>query len=293
MTRSRSLGRGLDALIGTPARTIGASGMRTVSISELKPGRFQPRTRFDDQDIDGLARSLEDSGMMQPIIVRPAADGMMEIVAGERRWRAAQRAQLHDVPVVVKDMSDREALEHGLVENLQREDLGPVEEAAGYRRLTEEFALTQEDIAALVGKSRVHVANTLRLLQLPDLVRKLINEGQLSAGHGRALLGARQPEALAARVVREGLSVRETEALVRNHRQHRRGSRSTKSVDPDIRALERRLGEATGLKVAISPKGEKGRLTLTYRTLAQLDDIIARLERGVMRSNNQQPEEAS
>lgn len=292
MTRSRSLGRGLDALIGTPARA-SASGMRTVSISELKPGRFQPRTRFNDQDIDGLARSLADSGMMQPIIVRPAADGMMEIVAGERRWRAAQRAQLHDVPVIVKDMSDREALEHGLIENLQREDLGPVEEAAGYRRLNEEFALTQEDIAALVGKSRVHVANTLRLLQLPESVRKLINEGELSAGHGRALLGACQPEALAARILKEGLSVRETEMLVRNHRQRGSGTRSTKSVDPDVRALERRLGEATGLKVAISPKGESGRLTLTYRTLQQLDDIIARLERGAILVHNRQSEEAS
>ena len=292
MTRPRSLGRGLDALIGTPAKA-SASGMRTVSILELKPGRFQPRTRFNDQDIEGLARSLADSGMMQPIIVRPAADGMMEIVAGERRWRAAQRARLHDVPVIVKDMSDREALEHGLVENLQREDLGPVEEAAGYRRLNEEFALTQEDIAALVGKSRVHVANTLRLLQLPEPVRKLINEGELSAGHGRALLGALQPEALAARILKEGLSVRETEALVRNHRHRRGGSGRTKSFDPDIRALERRLGEATGLKVAISPKGEAGRLTLTYRTLQQLDDIIARLERGVIPADNRKTEEAS
>lgn len=292
MTRSRSLGRGLDALIGTSARAV-ASGMRTVSISELRPGRFQPRTRFNDQDIDGLARSLADSGMMQPIIVRPAADGMMEIVAGERRWRAAQRARLHDVPVVVKDMSDREALEHGLVENLQREDLGPVEEAAGYRRLNEEFDLTQEDMAALVGKSRVHVANTLRLLQLPEPVRKLINEGELSAGHGRALLGARQPEALAARILKEGLSVRETEALVRNPRHRGGGSGRTKSVNPDIQALERRLGEATGLKVAISPKGETGRLILTYRTLRQLDDIIARLERGVILADNRQTEEAS
>ncbi len=285
MTRARSLGRGLDALIGTPARAA-VSGMRTVSISALRPGRFQPRTRFNDQDIDGLAQSLEDSGMMQPIIVRPAGDGMMEIVAGERRWRAAQRARLHDVPVVVKDMSDREALEHGLVENLQREDLGPVEEAAGYRRLDEEFDLTQEAIAALVGKSRVHVANTLRLLQLPEPVRKLINEGQLSAGHGRALLGAGQPEVLAARILKERLSVRQTEALVRSHR--RRGSGPTKSVDPDVRALERRLGEATGLKVAINPRGETGRLTLTYRTLEQLDDIIARLERGATGPKNRQ-----
>ena len=292
MTRSRSLGRGLDALIGTPARTA-ASGMCTVSIAELRPGRFQPRTRFDDQDIDGLARSLADSGMMQPIIVRPAADGMMEIVAGERRWRAAQRAKLHDVPVVIKEMSDREALEHGLVENLQREDLGPVEEAAGYRRLNEEFALTQEEIAALVGKGRVHVANTLRLLQLPEAVRKLINEGRLSAGHGRALLGASQPEALAARILKERLSVRQTEALVRSQDQRSGRSGRTRQVDPDIRALERRLGEATGLKVAISPKGEKGRLTLTYRTLQQLDDIIARLERGLIIPDNQQTEEAS
>ena len=282
MTRSRSLGRGLDALIKAPSAGT-PFGMRTVSISELRPGRFQPRTRFNDADIDGLARSLADSGMMQPIVVRPAGDGMLEIIAGERRWRAAQRARLHDVPVIVRNMGDREALEHGLVENLQREDLGPVEEAAGYRRLDEEFNLTQETIAALVGKSRVHVANTLRLLQLPEAVRKLINEGELSAGHGRALLGADHPEVLAARILKEGLSVRETEALVRGHRQRRRNAGRTRSVDPDVRALERRLGEATGLKVAIKARGEAGRLTLTYRTLEQLDDIIARLERGAIR----------
>ncbi len=293
MSRSRSLGRGLDALIGPPARTASPPGMRTVSIADLKPGRFQPRTRFNDPDIDGLARSLADSGMMQPIVVRPAGDGMMEIVAGERRWRAAQRAELHEVPVVIRDMSDREALEHGLVENLQREDLGPVEEAAGYRRLNEEFALTQEDIAALVGKSRVHVANTLRLLQLPEPVRRLINEGELSAGHGRALLGASQAEVLAARVLKDGLSVRETESLVRGQRQRTRSTRPARSGDPDIQALEKRLGEATGLKVAIRAKGESGRLTLTYRTLGQLDDIIARLERRAMLADNQQPGEES
>ena len=283
MTRNRSLGRGLEALIGAPTVVQETtSGIRTVPIGNLKPGRLQPRTRFDEGDIERLADSLKANGMMQPIVVRPSGDGMMEIVAGERRWRAAQKARLHDVPVIVRDITDREALELGLVENLQREDLGPVEEASGYEKLRTNFGLTQEDIASLVGKSRVHVANTLRLLQLPEALRNLVDEGKLSAGHGRALLGANDPEGLASRILDEGLSVRETEAIVRAGDGGRKHSgNSSRNVDPDIRDLERRLGEATGLKIAISSKGESGRLILTYRTLEQLDDVIARLERRI------------
>ena len=281
MTRARSLGRGLDALIGPPTVVQETtSGMRTVPVGDLRPGRFQPRNRFEEGDIGRLADSLAANGMMQPIVVRPTGDGMMEIVAGERRWRAAQKARLHDVPVIVRDIADREALELGLVENLQREDLGPVEEASGYEKLRSDFGLTQEDIGSLVGKSRVHVANTLRLLQLPEALRDLIDEGKLSAGHGRALLGAKDPEGLASRVLDEGLSVRQTEALVRAGGRKRSGI-SSRNVDPNTRDLERRLGEATGLKVAIRSKGEAGRLVLTYRTLEQLDDIIARLERRI------------
>ena len=280
MTRTRSLGRGLDALIGPPTVVQETkSGMRTVPIGDLKAGRFQPRSRFDEADINRLADSLVANGMMQPIIARPSGDGMMEIVAGERRWRAAQKARLHDVPVIVRDIADREALELGLVENLQREDLGPVEEASGYEKLRTEFGLIQEDIATLVGKSRVHVANTLRLLQLSETLRNLVDEGRLSAGHGRALLGARDPEGLASRILDEGLSVRETEALAHaGDSGRKRSGKSSGNVDPNIRDLEKRLGEATGLKVAIRSKGEAGRLVLTYRTLEQLDDVIARLE---------------
>ena len=280
MTRTRSLGRGLEALIGPPTVVQETtSGMRTVPIGDLKAGRFQPRSRFDEGDINRLADSLVANGMMQPIIARPSGDGMMEIVAGERRWRAAQKARLHDVPVIVRDIADREALELGLVENLQREDLGPVEEASGYEKLRTEFGLIQEDIATLVGKSRVHVANTLRLLQLSEALRNLVDEGRLSAGHGRALLGAKDPEGLASRILDEGLSVRETEALAHaGDNGRKRSGKSSRNVDPNIRDLEKRLGEATGLKVAIRSKGEAGRLVLTYRTLEQLDNVIARLE---------------
>ena len=280
MTRTRSLGRGLDALIGPPTVVQETtSGMRTVPIGDLKAGRFQPRSRFDEADINRLADSLAANGMMQPIIARPSGDGMMEIVAGERRWRAAQKARLHDVPVIVRDIADREALELGLVENLQREDLGPVEEASGYEKLRTEFGLIQEDIATLVGKSRVHVANTLRLLQLSETLRKPDRRGQAQCGPRPRSLGARDPEGLASRILDEGLSVRETEALAHaGDNGRKRSGKSSGNVDPNIRDLEKRLGEATGLKVAIRSKGEAGRLVLTYRTLEQLDDVIARLE---------------
>ncbi len=273
MTRKKSLARGLDALIGTPRTT---SGPGTAAIADLRPGRYQPRERFDERDIGRLADSLKANGMMQPIVARPAGDGMLEIVAGERRWRAAQKAMLHDVPVIVRDITDREALEYGLVENLQREDLGPLEEASGYERLRGEFSLTQEEIATLVGRSRAHVANTLRLLQLPETVRKLIEEGRLSAGHGRALIGIDGAEGLAQQILKRGLSVRQAEALARRGASKRRKSTS-KRDDPDIRDLERRLSEATGLKVAIRSKGEAGSLVLSYGSLEQLDDIVARL----------------
>ena len=214
MSEARGLGRGLDALIGAPSVAPGtADGLRRAPVGTLVPGRYQPRTHFDDDELDRLAASLRANGMMQPIVARsaPDAEGMLEIVAGERRWRAAQRAQIHDVPVIVLELDDREVLELGLIENLQRRDLGPVEEASGYRRLQQEFGQTQAGIAELAGKSRVHVANTLRLLQLPDAVRDMLDRGVLSAGHGRALLGAADPAALARRAVDEDLTVRQTE----------------------------------------------------------------------------------
>lgn len=279
MSAPRGLGRGLAALLGEPAAAEG--GVATVPIGDLRPGRLQPRSRFDDEEIERLAASLRRDGMVQPIVARQMGigageEGMLEIVAGERRWRAAQRAQLHEVPVIVRTLSDREALELALVENLQRQDLGPLEEAAGYERLRREFGLTQAAVAALVGKSRAHVANTVRLLQLPDAVRAMLDRGQLSAGHGRALLAAAQPQALARRVLAEGLSVRQTEALAAGR--PRPPARRRAGGDADTRALQDRLVAAIGVKVEIVGRGEKGRLALFYESLEQLDAIVARLE---------------
>ena len=277
MSAPRGLGRGLAALLGEPAAAEG--GVATVPIGDLRPGRLQPRSRFDDEEIERLAASLRRDGMVQPIVARFLAgeEGMLEIVAGERRWRAAQRAQLHEVPVILRTLSDREALELALVENLQRQDLGPLEEAAGYERLRREFGLTQAAVAVLVGKSRAHVANTVRLLQLPDAVRAMLDRGQLSAGHGRALLAAAQPLALARRVLDEGLSVRQTEALAAGR--PRAPARRPAGGDADTRALQDRLVAAVGVKVEIVGRGEKGRLALFYQSLEQLDAIVARLER--------------
>ncbi|MBC6440643.1 MAG: ParB/RepB/Spo0J family partition protein [Rhodospirillales bacterium] len=289
MSGTRGLGRGLSALIGEPtptARTdaVATDGLRTLPIGHLRPGRFQPRTRFDERELDNLAASLTASGMMQPIVARPVPGehNAYEIVAGERRWRAAQKARLHDVPVIVRKLSDREVLELGLIENLQRQDLGPLEEAAGYERLRKEFALTQMDIATMVGRSRAHVANMVRLLGLPPAVRRLLDLGRISAGHGRALLASPDPEALAGEIVTGGLSVRETESRAGACAPTKSRSGRTRQLSgpqsADIRDLEHRLAEATGLRVEVLPKGEKGKLVLNYANLKQLDEVIARLE---------------
>ncbi len=288
MSGERVLGRGLAALLAEaipPAWDGDGGDLRRVPVAALRPGRLQPRVRFDEDELLLLAESLRRSGMMQPIVARPAPEdgAMLEIVAGERRWRAAQMARIHEVPVIVREMSDREVLETGLVENLQRADLGPLEEAAGYERLREEFGLNRTDVAGVVGRSRAHVANTVRLLQLPASVRVLLERGKLSAGHGRALLAAADPGGLAETVVRLGLSVRETEARARapagEPGRERRRTRRDDGEDADLRALRTRLAEATGLKVEIARKGEGGRLILHYSAPEQLDDAIARLER--------------
>ena len=294
MSETRGLGRGLSALIGeraaaTPGSASGSAsgdGLRKLPVGRLMPGRFQPRTQFNDNELNHLAESLRHSGMMQPIVARPAPDdaNMFEIVAGERRWRAAQKAQLHEVPVIIRSLSDQEVLEMGLVENLQRQDLGPLEESAGYERLRKEFELTQMEIGNLVGKSRAHIANTPRLLQLPASVCTLLDIGKLSAGHGRALLGARDPEALAQQVLDRTLSVRDTEALVQAEQRtggSGKGARAKPKASPisaDQRELQNRLTTSVGLKVEIQPKGESGRLVLNYASLEQLEDVIARLE---------------
>ena len=283
--RRRSLGRGLSALFqaeqSAPPEMSDPRALRTLSIEKLSPGRLQPRRRFSEEDIEALASSIRANGILQPILVRPAgADGAFEIVAGERRWRAAQRARLHEVPVLIREMDDRSALELALVENIQRQDLNPIEEAEGYHRLIDEFGYGADELAAHLGRSRSHVANMLRLLTLPAAVRAMVEEGTLTAGHARALIGAPHCEALAKRIAAAGLSVREAERLAtaaKGSGKNDRSAPATKSAD--TLALERRLGLALGLAVKVEEQGEKGRLILAYRTLEQLDDLVARLER--------------
>lgn len=282
--RRRGLGRGLSALFGDEAEegAEGARAPRRVAIELLHPGRYQPRRNFDQASLDSLVESIRAQGILQPLLVRrhPDIAEAYEIIAGERRWRAAQQARLHEVPVVLRDLSDREALEIALVENVQRQDLSPLEEAEGYRRLMEEFHHTQENLAQAVGKSRSHIANLLRLLALPPTVRQLLEEGSLSAGHARALLNAAEPSALAEEVVRRGLNVRQTERLAQAAKGGgARGGTAAARKDADTAALERELTTQLGLKVTISVTAEGGALTIHYRSLDQLDEILRRLSR--------------
>jgi ParB family transcriptional regulator, chromosome partitioning protein len=284
--KRRGLGRGLSALLGDETEaSLSPQTPRPpqlVPIEQLQPSRFQPRRRMDDEALQELAASIAEKGVLQPVLARrvPADAPLFEIIAGERRWRAAQLAQLHEIPVLVREFSDREAQEVALVENLQRQDLSPLEEAEGYRRLMQDHAHTQDDVARSVGKSRSHVANTLRLLSLPEAVKHMLDDGQLSAGHARALIGSAEPEALARNVVRRGLNVRETEALVAADRPSADRRPRPTAKDPDTLALERDLGALLGLAVEISFRGTGGSLVLNYTTLDQLDDILHRLSHG-------------
>jgi ParB family chromosome partitioning protein len=278
--RPGGLGRGLSALLGEEPVTEPARGVRELPIEKLHPNRYQPRTRFDDAAIEDLAASIRARGILQPILVRPSAGrpGEYEIVAGERRWRAAQRARLHAVPVIERGLSDDESLEIAIVENVQRQDLSPIDEARGYRRLVDEFGHSQQAVADVVGKSRPHVANMLRLLGLPAAVQELLDGGALSAGHARALVTAAEPEWLAREIVARGLSVRHAEALARQAPRSRGRGPLRPAKDADTRALERRLGEALGLSVSIEHKGTAGgSVSIRYRTLEQLEEITARL----------------
>jgi ParB family chromosome partitioning protein len=284
-TRSR-LGRGLASLIGDMGAETNApperprAGQRRVAIEFLHPNPRNPRRHFAAAELDELAASIKERGVIQPIAVRPApsANGTFEIIAGERRWRAAQRAGIHDVPVVVLEVSDAEALELAIIENVQREDLNALEEAAGYSALGDEFKYSQDDIAKVVGKSRSHVANMLRLLKLPESVQAFIRRGELSAGHARALIGHANAEALARDIVARGLNVRQVEMLVREQ-PAARAPRKPVAKDADTAALEKRLTDALGLKVAIDHKGGHGSVHIAYRDLDQLDEIVKRLER--------------
>jgi len=283
--RRRGLGRGLSSLIpDLPVEAVSptAPGVKTVPIEFLKPSPFQPRKRFVDDEIDGLADSIRAKGVMQPLLVRHATEGGdgYEIIAGERRWRAAQRAGLHELPVLIHDLSNRDTLEVALLENVQREDLSPLEEAQGYQRLIDEFGHTQQELSDMIGKSRSHIANLLRLLLLPDEVRGFLESGDLSAGHARALINADKPADLAKTVVDQGLNVRQTEALVKREKNtiHTAiGSKLSGEKDPDTIALERELSAELGLNVALKPRGKGGVVSISYRTLDQLDSLLKRL----------------
>jgi ParB family chromosome partitioning protein len=282
------LGRGLAALIGdmapieAPRLADNANaGQRRLPVEFLVANRANPRRDFDTDQLDELTNSIREKGVMQPLLVRPTTDpNQFEIIAGERRWRAAQRAGLHDVPVVVREVDDKEALELAIIENVQRVDLNPLEEAQGYEQLIEQFSYTQQDLAQVIGKSRSHVANTLRLLKLPRDVRDMVTSGQLTAGHARTLITAEDPGAVAREIVARGLSVREAEALSQRGVAAKDGTVKKPSAhlerDADLMALEKRLSDATGLKVAVAAKRDgSGTVQIGYRTLEQLDTVLA------------------
>lgn len=288
--KKRGLGRGLSALMAdvseseTNTATSQTAGQQ-IPIERIHPNPNQPRKRFESAPLDDLVASIKEKGVLQPLIVRPSGDGF-EIVAGERRWRAAQQAQLHTLPIIIRDFTDTEVLEVAIIENIQRADLNPIEEAAGYKQLMDRFGHTQEKMAEALGKSRSHIANLLRLLQLPESIQGYVNDGTLSAGHARALITAVDPEGLAKKVIAGGLSVRATESLVKktntgdtkNGFAERQSSKPAEK-DADTRALEADLSAATGVKVTLAhkPDGESGQLTLSYDTLEQLDDLCRKL----------------
>lgn len=295
--KDRGLGRGLGALFGDEEEDVYPTydsdkplsdiGRKTVGIENLFPDPKQPRQYFDDDALNELATSIVEHGLLQPILVRPdkTRDGMFEIIAGERRWRASQKAQLHEVPIIIRDLSDDEAFQIALVENLQRRDLSTIEEANGYQRLVEEFGHSHEDIAKVVGKSRSHVANIIRLLELPEPLHIMLDVGDISMGHARALLKADDPFSLAIKVIEEGLSVRGAEKLVAKDQGrtiHRRDTKQAKtgfsSKDADTLALEKEVSDQIGMNVSIDMKDvHRGKMTINFKNLDQLDDILQRL----------------
>jgi ParB family transcriptional regulator, chromosome partitioning protein len=280
--QKKRLGRSLASLIGEGAEEMGAHAddQRTVPLSALKASRFNPRRDFSDAQLDELAASIRERGLVQPLVVRPLNGGdRYEIVAGERRWRAAQRANLHEVPVVIRTLSDQEAIEIAIIENVQREDLNAIEEGEGYHALMQGHGYTQEDLAKVIGKSRSHLANTLRLLKLPKSVQDLVRKGDLSAGHARALIGRADAAALAARIVKEGLTVRQVEALAQDESAKPKRKKAS-GKDANTRAAESELHDALGLKVEIkSGRGERGELRIRYTNFDQFEDIRTRLMR--------------
>jgi ParB family transcriptional regulator, chromosome partitioning protein len=281
-TQKKRLGRGLAALIGDDTTEEAViqdiRSLRHVPIELLQASPNNPRKHFADEDLDELARSIRDKGLLQPLVVRILSNGNYEIVAGERRWRAAQRAGVHDLPVLIRELSDGEALEIALIENIQRSDLNPLEEARAYALLLEQFDYTQQQLAESVGKSRSHIANTLRLLSLPESVRQKIETGHLTAGHARTLVTAESPDALADQIIKLGLTVREAENLTRKPVQTSRPT-ATAEKPADTKALEKLLTDSLGLKVEIGDRGSRGGcVTIVYKTLEQLEDICRRIQ---------------
>jgi ParB family chromosome partitioning protein len=288
--RSR-LGRGLASLIGDSAPAApaprAARGPRKIPVEHLRPNPRNPRRSFAEAELAELAASIRQHGIIQPIVVRAAtgAADRFEIIAGERRWRAAQSAGLHEVPIVVVEAADAASLEIAIIENVQRADLNAIEEALGYQALLNDFDRTQEDVARIVGKSRSHVANTMRLLKLPQSVREQIASGTLTAGHARALIGAPDPAALAQRIIDEGLTVREAEALAHEAGVPSRKAKDERPAPPDkdadTRALEKRVGDVLGLKVSVAHRDDgSGTMMIHYRDLDQLDEVLRRLDAG-------------
>jgi ParB family chromosome partitioning protein len=285
LVRSR-LGRGLAALIGDVGDEVAfvdrakGSGQRKIPIEFLRPNPRNPRKSFEEAELEELAGSIREKGIIQPIVARsvPGMADVYEIIAGERRWRAAQRAGLHEVPVLVVEATESEALELAIVENVQRADLNPLEEALGYEQLVAEFGHTQADLARIVGKSRSHVANTMRLLRLPEPVKALVNDGKLTAGHARALLSVEDPEAAARRIVEKGLNVRDVERMAQEDAAPKPVSKGKAEKDPDTRALEKALEDVLGMVVAINHGSRGGELKIRYRTLDQLENVCKRLQ---------------
>ena len=287
---AKGLGMGLQALLGEAARAPasdgqqeGRAGVREIEIGRIRRNPDQPRIQFDEEALEELAASIRERGVLQPILLRTDSEGYM-IVAGERRWRAAQRAQLHSIPAIVRDIDESTVAELALIENIQRQDLNPLEEAEGYRKLIKRHGHTQEDLSRLVHKSRSHVANLLRLLDLPEFVRESLLRGDISMGHARAVAAAADPAELTREVIRKGLSVRQTEEEARRGKGVRNGPAAAsrpqsgaKAVDADLQALERQLGDMLGLKVQVVHKGQGGSVTLNYSSLDQLDMICQRL----------------
>jgi len=280
----KRLGRGLAALLGDAAvpTTVTAPGVQHLPVDVLEPSPFQPRQDMDETALQELADSIAQRGILQPLLVRPNPDqpGHYQIIAGERRWRASQRVKLHEVPVLIRPLSDTDAMAAGLVENLQREDLNAIEEAEGYKRLIEEFSLSQQALGEAVGKSRAHIGNVMRLLGLPEPVRAMLRQGELSAGHARALLTHPEPVKAAREVVKRGLSVRQTESLATKATRpvsHAGKHTGTVQSDSDIDALANNLSERLGLAVQIKFNGKGGTVTLNYANLDQLDSLLALL----------------